>query len=132
MIKFQDLKVGDFVLADFEGDKWEGVVNKLNTEEKKALVQTRVQEFWFGPEELYPITLDEEQLNKLNFEKQENGDGSVKYVKGPFRIFLPEKGNFSKMDIWYREDRRHLNQAIPVHELQNHYLQMTKVTLARN
>ena len=132
MIKFQDLKVGDFVLADHAGDKWEGVVNRLNTNDKKALVQTSVQEFWFNPEELHPITLDEEQLRKLNFEKQENADGSVKYTKGPFRIFLPEKGNFSKMDMWYREDRRHLSQAIKVHELQNHYLQMTKVNLARN
>ena len=132
MIKYQDLKVGDFVLADYEGEKWEGVINRIDSNEKKAFVQTSVQEFWFSPEKLHPITLDEGQLIKLNFEKQENEDGSVKYIKGPFRIFLPVKGDFSKMDIWYREDRRHLNHMISVHELQNHYLQMTKVTLARN
>ena len=132
MIKLQDLKVGDFVLADYEGEKWEGVVNLINTTDKKAYVRTSVQEFWFTPEQLHPITLTEEELMKLNFEKQESDDGSVKYSKGPFRIFMPEKGNFSKMDIWYREDRRHLNSALSLHELQNHYLAMTKVNLARN
>ncbi len=47
-------------------------------------------------------------------------------------FFLPVKGDFSKLDIWYREDRRHLNNPIAVHELQNHYNQMTKVALTRN
>ena len=132
MIKMQDLKVGDFVLADYEGEQWEGVVNLIDSKENKAYVQTRVQEFWFKPQELHPITLNEEQLMKLNFEKQDSEDGSVKYIKGPFRIFVTVKGDFSNMDIWYREDRRHLNHLISVHELQNHYLQMTKVNLARN
>ncbi len=132
MIKFQDLKVGDFVLADYEGEMWEGTVNLINNEEKEILVETSVQEFWFKPEKLYPIALDEAQLLKLNFEKQQNDDGSVKYIKGPFRIFLARQGDFSGMDIWYREDRRHLTLPVSVHELQNHYLQMTKVNLARN
>ena len=132
MIKFQDLQVGDFVLAKYEGEMWEGVVNLINNENKTCLVQTSVQEFWFKSEDLHPITLDEGQLMKLNFEKQVNEDGSVKYLKGPFRIFLPQQGDFSKMDIWYREDRRHLTNMLSVHELQNHYLQMTKVNLQRN
>ena len=132
MIRMQELKRGDFVLADYEGQKWEGVVKDLNWEDKEVCLQTDVQEFWFKPDVLHAIPLNEEQLLKLNFQKQEFDDNSVKYVKGAFRIFLPVKGDFSKLDIWYREDRRHLNSPISVHQLQNHYNQMTKVDLTRN
>jgi hypothetical protein len=132
MIKIQDLKVGDYVLAEYEGEKWEGMVKELNREDKEVCVQTEVQEFWFKPEVLFPIALNENELLKLNFEKQLNGDNSVKYMKGAFRVFLPQKDNFSNLEIWYREDRRHLLQPIGVHELQNHYHQMTKVELLRN
>ena len=132
MIKFQDLKVGDLVIAEFEGQKMEGVVMELNAEEKEICIETDVQEFWFTPEHLFPIPLDDEQLRKLNFQKKENGDNSVKYMKGAFRVLLPEKGNFSRMEIWWREDHRHLNQPIFVHELQNHHYQMTKVELNRD
>lgn len=129
MIKFNELKIGDIVLADFEGQKWEGVVKNLNREDKEVCVETEVQEFWFKPNDLYPVTLNEEQLTKLGFQKVENGDGSVKYMKGAFRILLPKAGDFSNMDIWWREDRRHLHQPVFVHELQNHHYDMTKVEL---
>ena len=132
MIKFDDIKEGDLVVAEFEGEKWEGVVKELNKEEKEICVETDVQQFWFTPEHLYPIPLDEEQLIKLNFQKQENGDNSVKYMKGAFRILVPKKDNFSELDIWWREDRRHLTRPISVHELQNHHYQMTKVELNRD
>ncbi|MEJ7769052.1 MAG: hypothetical protein WKF89_14640 [Chitinophagaceae bacterium] len=132
MIKMQELKVGDYVLAAYEGKEWEGIVKQLDFEDKRVCIETEIQEFWFEPQVLQPIQLSEEQLVKLNFEKQEYEDGSVKFMKGPFRIFLAEKGNFNKLDIWYREDRRHLNHPLSVHELQNHYNQMTKVDLTRN
>jgi hypothetical protein len=78
---------------------------------------------------VFPIVLDEDQLFKLGFEKVENEDGSVKYSKDSFRLFLPKKGDFTNLEIWWREDKRRLHQAIYVHELQNHYLSMTKVEL---
>jgi len=131
MIKMQDLKEGDIVQVKFEGQEWEGIVKDLDNIEKKVCVQTPVQEFWFGSADLFPVPLDEEQLVKLNFDKQENEDGSVKYLRGPFRIYLPVKGDFSRLEVYYREDRRHLNHRIAVHELQNHYHQMTKVDLTR-
>src|ERR1700712_4810904 len=131
MIKMQDLKIGDYVLADYDGENWEGLVKDLNFEDKEVCLETDVQDFWFKPEALSPIPLNDDQLLKLNFEKQENEDGSVKYLKGPFRVFLPNKSDFSTMEIWYREDRRHLTHALSVHELQNHYQQMTKVDLTR-
>lgn len=128
MIKFSELKPGDFVMAEFEGKQSEGMVTELNREDKEVCVETDVQDFWFTPDHLYPIPLDEAQLMKLQFRKQEEGD-SVKYMKGAFRILLSRKGDFSDFEMWYREDRRHMNQPIAVHQLQNHYHQMTKVEL---
>ena len=91
-------------------------------------VETSVQEFWFKPEHLFPIPLSDEQLNKLGFERVENGQ-AVKYMKDSFRILVPSKDDFSRLEMWWREDRRELNHPISVHELQNHYYQMTKVEL---
>jgi len=131
MIKFNETKTGDIVMAEYEGQRMEGEVVELNHEDKEVCIQTGVQEFWFTPDQLFPIPLDDDQLKKFRFEKQENGDGSVKYLRGPFRILLPQKGNFSSFEIWYREDRRHITHPLSVHELQNHYHQMTKVELTR-
>jgi hypothetical protein len=132
MVRFQDLKPGDFVIASFDGEKWEGTVKELNREDKEVCVETGVQEFWFKPEDLHGIPLDDEQLVRLGFIRQPDGNESIKYLKGAFRVFLPRKDDFSNLEIWYREDRRSLHQPITVHELQNHYNQMTKVDLTRN
>lgn len=129
MIKLSDIKTGDVVLAEYEGQQREGIVTDINREDKEVCVETGVQAFWYSPDRLYPIPLSEEQLLKLGFEKQENQDGPVKYMKGPFRVLISKKDDFSNLEIWYREDRRYLNHPIYVHELQNHYLQMTKVEL---
>lgn len=128
MIRFNDLQPGDLVLAEYEGEKARGVVTELNKEDKEVCVQTQVQEYWYTPEHLYPIPVDDEELRLLGFSKSENGNG-VKYMKDSFRIQVPVANDFSNMEIWWREDRRHLKQSISVHELQNHYYQMTKVEL---
>ena len=132
MIPMHEIKVGDILLAEFEGQRREGEVIELNHEDKEVCVQSEDQELWYSPEDLYPIALDEAQLMKFHFEKQENPDHSVKYLRGPFRILLPSKGSFSQFEMWYREDRRHMNHPLSVHELQNHYHQMTKVDLTRD
>lgn len=129
MIKFQDIKVGDYLLAEQDGTTWSGEVTDLNHDEKEICVDNGVQEFWFKPEELKPLPLDEEQLLKLNFQREDLPDGSVKYKKGPFRILIHHKDDFSKFEIWYREEKRQILQPISVHQLQNHYLEMTKVHL---
>jgi len=132
MIKFSDIKIGDFVMGEFEGKKWEGEVTHLNGDEKQVCVQTDVQEFWFEQEHLYAIPLTEEQLMKMQFSRHTNEDGSVKYMKGAFRIVIAKPGDFSQMEIWYREDRRHNPDIHSVHQLQNQYLQMTKVPLTKD
>lgn len=131
MIKFNDIKIGDFVMGEYEGQMWEGEVTRLNGDEKQVEVKTDVQEFWFNTDHLHPIPLNEEQLMKLSFTKQENGDNSTKYMKGAFRIVLPTRGDFSHMEMWYREDKRHNPNVHFVHQLQNQYLDMTKVHLTK-
>jgi hypothetical protein len=44
-------------------------------------------------------------------------------------MLLPAEGDFSKFEIWYRDEKRHIMQPIFVHQLQNHFLDMTKVHL---
>ena len=129
MIKFSDIKPGDIVMAEYEGQQRQGVVKDLNREDKEVCVETEVQEFWFKAEHLFPVPLDESQLTKLGFQKHENSDGSVKYIRDSFRVLLPHKDDFSSIEMWWREDRRHVHQPFYVHDLQNHYYQMTKVEL---
>ncbi len=129
MVKFNDIKIGDFLRAEYEGKFWDGEVVLLNGDEKQVCVKTEVQEFWFETDKLQGIPLTDAALLNMNFTKQINEDGSAKYSKGPFRLVTPEKGNFSHFDMWYREDRRHNPDVHFVHQLQNHYYDMTKVHL---
>jgi len=129
MIKFQEIKVGDYVIADNDGDKKQGEVTDLNSNEKQVCVNTGAQDFWYETEQLSAIPLDDGQLTKLRFHKEENEDGTVKYMKGAFRMMLPAKNDFSRFEIWYRDEHRQIMQPINVHQLQNHYYDMTKVHL---
>ncbi len=131
MLKIGELKPGDIINVVDEGTEREGVVVDISHEENQALVDNGVQEFWYSPEDMSPILVDESQLLKLGFEKQNlNGEGA-KYLKGAFRLVTPRKGDFSNIEMWYREDRRHFQVPIGVHQLQNLHLQMTKVPLEK-
>ena len=129
MIKFQELKAGDYVMADNDGDKRKGEVTNLNGNEKQVCVDNGIQEFWYETDQLTPFEITDEALTDLKFHKELNADGSVKYIKGAFRLMLEKEGDFSHMEIWYRDERRHILHAIPVHTLQNHFYEMTKVHL---
>jgi hypothetical protein len=129
MIKFNEIKVGDYLIADNDGDKRQGEVTNLNGNEKQVCVDTGAQEFWYETEQLSPIELDENQLMNLKFHKQVNDDGSVKYMKGAFRMVVPKAGDFSKFEIWYRDEHRQIVHSIYLHQLQNHFYEMTKVHL---
>lgn len=129
MIQFHEIKVGDYLIVDNDGDKKQGEVTNLELGSKQVCVDNGVQEFWYEVEQLSPIPLDDSQLMKLQFQKQENEDGTVKYMKGAFRMMLPAKNDFSKFEIWYRDEHRKIMHPINVHQLQNHYYEMTKVHL---
>ena len=130
MIKIGQLQAGDIVMVNDEGQMREGVVVNKDIAENLIQVDNGVQEFWYQPEDLYPVALDDEQLLKLGFEKEQI-DGAIKYKKGAFRLVTDHPSSFSKIEMWYREDRRNFNNPISVHELQNLHLQMTKVPLER-
>ncbi len=131
MIKFNELKPGDLVMVEYDGQLREGEVRNLNGDEKQVCVETEVQDFWYGTDHLHPITLDESQLFKLGFQKQVNENGSVKYMKGAFRVLLNSADDFSNFEMWYREDNRRMSSPIKVHTFQNHYLEMTKIHLTK-
>lgn len=130
MVKISDLKEGDVVRVLEEGVEREGVVVSTSKEENMACINNGIQDFWYTPEQIVPIPLTEVQLLNLGFEKETSDDG-IKYKKGPFRVLVHDPGNYTNLEVWYREDRRHFGHPIYVHELQNHYLQMTKVPLEK-
>jgi hypothetical protein len=128
MIKIQELKQGDIVRVLQDTTEREGTVVEVSREESMVLIDNGVQEFWYAPEQIAAIPLTEKELLKLGFEREDVEDGA-KYKKGPFRVLVHDPGNYTNLDIWYREDRRHFNHPIYVHDLQNLHLQMTKVPL---
>ena len=128
MLKIGNLKQGDIICVDDAGTKREGTVVSTSREENQALVDNGVQEFWYSPEDMYPLPLDEKQLMKFGFEKEE-ADGVVKYKKDSFRLVTPGKGDFSTIEMWWREDKRHFEFPLGVHDLQNLHLDMTKIPL---
>ncbi len=132
MIKFNELKVGDFVMAEYDGRMWAGEVTRLNGDEKQVCVETEVQEFWYEADHLYPIPMSDEQLLQMNFTREIADDGTVKYKKGSFRIKIAAPDNFNNVEIWYREEHRVFTHNLMIHELQNHYYSMTKIHLNRD
>lgn len=131
MLKLGDLKQGDIIFLNDDGLQREGTVVKVSHEERQALVNNGIQEFWYSLDEIRAIPLDENQLLRLGFIKEEI-DGTVKYKKDSFRLAIPRAGDFSTVEMWWREDRRHFNFPIGVHDLQNLHLDMTKVPLEKH
>ena len=121
--------MGGYVMAEYNGQLRRGEVKRLNGDEKQVCVETDVQEFWYETQHLLPLAINDDELLKLNFSKEELPDGTVKYKKGSFRLVIPRKDDFSTLEMWYREDRRQHPNVHYIHQLQNHYYQMTKVHL---
>lgn len=128
MLKIGNLKSGDIIIVNDEGVMREGTVVTTSSEENQALVNNGIQEFWYSPENMTAVPLDENQLVKLGFSKEEVDD-AVKYKKDSFRLVTPIKGDFSNVEMWWREDKRHFAFPLGVHELQNLHLDMTKTHL---
>lgn len=131
MLKIGNLKSGDIITVNDEGVMREGTVVEINREENQALVNNGVQDFWYSPEEMEAIPLDEAQLLRLGFTREES-NGVVKFKRDSFRLVTPKKDDFSNVEMWWREDRRHFSFPLGVHELQNLYLDMTKVHLSKH
>ena len=130
MVKVQELKQGDIVRIVQDTTEREGTVVQVSRQENMVLIDNDVQEFWYTPGQIAAIPLTEKELFNLGFEREDVPEGA-KYKKGPFRVLVHDPGNYTNLDIWYREDRRHFNHPIYIHELQNLHLQMTKVPLEK-
>ncbi|MEO5991333.1 MAG: hypothetical protein ABIP68_06820 [Ferruginibacter sp.] len=133
MVKFEDMNVGDYVMTHLGGTDKIGKVVQLNTANKQTAVDNGVQVFWYELADLSPITISDKILiDDLKFSKEINEDGTVKYMKGAFRTLIPKENDFSRMEIWYRDETRHIKNQISLHEFQNHFHEMTKVHLDQN
>ena len=128
MLKINELKSGDVIMVNDDGVMREGRVVSTNYEENQALVNNGVQDFWYSPEDMTPVSLSEEHLMRFGFTKEEL-DGGVKYKKDSFRLLTPKKGDFSNVEMWWREDRRHFGMPIGVHHFKNLFMDMTKIHL---
>lgn len=129
MVKLNELKPGDIMkVLDEGGVEREGVITNVSRDENLVCVDNGIQEFWYDPAQLVPIPMTEQQLLRLGFERQDTELGA-KYSRGPFRVLVKDPGNYTDLEIWYREDHRVFHHSLYVHELQNHYLEMTKVPL---
>ena len=56
MIKFKDIRKGDYLIADNDGDILQGEVVDLNGDEKQVCVDTGTQEFWFETNQKLRLT----------------------------------------------------------------------------
>lgn len=131
MVKITELREGDVVKILEEGLEREGTVVSISREENMACVDNGIQEFWYAPEDIVPVPMTEERLiNILGFEREETPEGT-KYKKGAFRVLVHDPGNFTNIEVWYREDHRHFDHPLYLHQLQNHHYDMTKVPLER-
>lgn len=127
-MKLSELKAGDWVILNDEGVEREGTVTSVSNEDHKVQVNNGIQEFWYTVDVIKPLPLTEKQLLRLGFEKMDSENGA-KYGKGAFRVATPSAEDFTKVETWYREDRRFFDTPISVSHLQNIYMQMTKVPL---
>ena len=133
MLPFNEAKRGDWVRINYDGEIQDGEITTVNLDEGQIGVQTDGgNTVYCSQEEVFGVPLDDEQLKKLRFESEVMPEGFVKYKHGPFRLVIERPGDFSRSKIWYREDRRQINEPRVVHQLQNHYRNMTNVELTES
>ena len=85
MLKFNEIKVGDYLIADNDGDRKRGEVTNLNGDEKQVCVDTG-QEFWYEMNQLHALPLDEAELMNFKFHKHVNDDGTIKFCSKVIKI----------------------------------------------
>ncbi|AYD48599.1 MAG TPA: hypothetical protein VFQ86_11190 [Arachidicoccus soli] len=131
MINIHELKLDNFVIAEYEDQERRGFVSDITLEDKMIRVTTdeNKQDFWYDPENVYPIKLSDAEMGKFNFEKELLSDGAVKYKKDAFRLVIAKPEDFSYVEMWYREDIRKNPNVHFVHQLQNQFHDMTKIFL---
>lgn len=130
MIKFNELKQGNWILVLNEGTWMEGVVRHVNADDGGQIeVETGVQRAWYTQEEVQALPLSEHYLLKLGFEKETMESGNIKFKFGPFRVLSGPTLRFTDFLMWYREEKSHIKYPMTVHQFQNLYEQMVKIPI---
>lgn len=132
MISIHELKSGDTVITNYGGEEKEGKILQVDHEDKKVLVATDENEYWYDLDNLLPIHLSEAALLKLQFHKEESSTSAsagTLYVRGPFSVRWFPEGHKPFLQLQYRDEVRSLNDPITLNELQNHYHDMTNFHL---
>jgi len=130
MLKLTNVKEGDIVLADFEGQKRVGDVLDVSLGDKKAKVGHGENEFWYDFHDLYAVPLEETILRELGFTFAGQENGTVTYERGPFTLQLVNTGADRHSLLHYRDETRHVHDMEYLHQLQHHYHGMTNFNLS--
>jgi hypothetical protein len=130
MIKINDLKEGDIVMVDFEGQMTTGDVTEVSIGNKMAKVAHGEQEYWYEIKDLYAVPLDDSHLTELGFSRasEPDSDGKI-YARGPFSLQIVKNGPDHHALLHYRDETRHIHDLQYLHQLQNHYKAMTNFVL---
>jgi len=130
MIKFNELRPGNWVLVKNEETWMEGSVTHVNSDDGGQIeVETGVQKAWYEIEEVQALPLSEDHLLKMGFEKEMMESGNAKYKFGPFRVLTGPTKKFTDFLMWYREEKSHIIYPMSVHQFQNRYEEMVKVPI---
>ncbi|MFY0254378.1 hypothetical protein ACDQ55_10535 [Chitinophaga sp. 30R24] len=132
MINIHELKSGDTIITNYGGTEKAGKIVQVDHEDKKVLVATDENEYWYDLDSLLPVHLTEAALLNLQFHVDENassGAGGKLFVRGPFSVRWFQEGHKPLLQLHYRDETRYLNEPITLNELQNHYHQMTNFHL---
>lgn len=122
MLKYNECKEGDIVLADFEGQMNVGEVLEVNRGNRKARVAQGETEYWYDLHDIHAVPLEEGVLAGLGFTR--TGDGTL-FERGPFSLRLYPEGGAWQGQLMYRDETRQVHDLKYLHELQNHYRAMT-------
>jgi hypothetical protein len=131
MLKLNELKEGDIVMVDFEGQMRVGDIMEVSRGDKKAKVAHEDNEFWYEAEHIFAVPLDDEHLLELGFIRlsDEKVDGKL-YERGPFSFQLVQNGPDKHYLLHYRDETRHIHELNYLHQLQHHYKGMTNFELS--
>lgn len=130
MMKLTDVKAGDIVIADFEGQKRVGDVLEISRGDKKALVAHGENEFWYDMSHIYAVPLEHEILTELGFKKSNGQEGGLSYERGPFVLQYIVTHEEPLNLLHYRDETRYVHNMHYLHQLQHHYRAMTNFELS--
>ncbi len=130
MLKLNEVREGDIVLADFEGQRRVGDVLEVSRGDRKARIAHGENEFWYDMNHIYAVPLDPEILAELGFTKTASDDGSVVFERGPYSIQYVRNEQDSFCLLHYRDETRQVHNMDYLNQLQHHYKGMTNFELS--